>query len=107
MISVNKLSKKDELYKYSDPIQAQLNALNYLGDNSILFKSNNKNKKYAIVSPSGKIINFGQLGYEDYLKHKNDLRCINYLNRAKNIKGEWKDNVYSPNNLSRYILWSL
>ena len=28
-----------------------------------------------------------------------------YLKRATNIKGNWKDNKYSPNNLAINILW--
>jgi len=43
--------------------------------------------------------------YEDYLKHQNKKRQSNYLARASNIKGNWKDNLYSSNNLSQKILW--
>ena len=28
-----------------------------------------------------------------------------YLNRSSKIKGEWKNDKYSPNNLSMNILW--
>jgi len=43
-----------------------------------MYKSANKHKKYAILDPTGKFINFGQLGYEDFLKHQNELRRQNY-----------------------------
>ena len=43
--------------------------------------------------------------YEDYLKHNDETRKKNYLLRSANIKGNWKQNPYSPNNLSRNILW--
>jgi hypothetical protein len=105
MIKVINLSKNDELYLYSNPIEAQKKAYKYLNNNAILYKSLNKNKKYSIISPDGKIINFGQLGYEDFLKHKDIIRRNNYLLRTENIKGNWKNNLYSPNNLSRNILW--
>ena len=52
-----------------------------------------------------KWIYFGQMGYEDFTKHKDDKRRENYLKRTTNIPGNWKDNKYSPNNLSRNILW--
>ena len=29
-----------------------------------------------------------------------------YLKRASNIRGNWKNNPYSPNNLSLHILWN-
>ena len=42
---------------------------------------------------------------EDYLYHQNEKRRTNYLKRSSNIKGNWKDDPYSPNNLSINILW--
>jgi hypothetical protein len=54
---------------------------------------------------TGKWIYFGQMGYEDYTKHQDDKRRKSYLNRTANMRGDWRDNPYSPNNLSRNILW--
>ena len=99
------LPKSDELYLYSNPIKAQTQAFKYLGKNSVLYKSKNVNKKYAIIESSGKTINFGQLGYEDFTKHNDKLRRKNYLTRTAGMKGNWKNNPYSANNLSRNILW--
>ena len=48
---------------------------------------------------------FEQWGYEDYTKHKDDDRRQRYLARATKIKGDWKEDKYSPNNLSIHILW--
>ena len=45
------------------------------------------------------------MGYMDYTMHKDDKRRQNYLLRASNIKGEWKNNKYSSNNMSMHILW--
>lgn len=96
----------DDLYKYSNPKKAQKQANKYFkGEKVVLYKSTKKNKKYMIQDPNGKWIHFGQLPYEDYLKHRNFKRMVNYNLRASNIKGEWKDNKYSPNNLSINILW--
>ena len=99
------LPKSDELYLYSNPVKAQTQAFKYLGKNAVLYKSQNINKKYAIIDPSGKTTNFGQLGYEDFTKHNDKLRRKNYLTRTAGMKGNWKNNPYSANNLSRNILW--
>ena len=91
---------------YSNPRIAQQNAYKYLDKNSKLFPSLNKDKKYRIYDPKNeKWINFGQIGYQDYTKHRDKTRRKNYLTRSKGIKGNWKNNKYSPNNLSRNILW--
>ena len=104
MLAVD-VPKNDELYLYSNPIKAQAKAFKYLGKKSVLYKSQNVNKKYAIIEPSGKTIHFGQLGYEDFTKHNDKLRKNNYLTRTAGMKGNWKNNPYSANNLSRNILW--
>lgn len=94
------------LEQYSNPQIAQKNAFKYLGKNAILKPSTKKGKKYMIYDPDkNKWIHFGQLGYDDFTKHKDEKRQYNYLNRTANMRGNWKDNLYSPNNLSRNILW--
>lgn len=45
------------------------------------------------------------MGYEDYTKHNDPERRLRYLARATKIKGDWKNNPYSPNNLSIRLLW--
>ena len=97
-------SKK--LRKYSNPEIAQSKAYSYIGRSAKLYPASNKNKKYKIFDPiHKKWSNFGQLGYEDYTKHKNKSRRKNYLARSTKMKGKWKNNKYSPNNLSIHILW--
>jgi len=106
MISLNKrFPKQDPIWIYSNPKLAQQKAFQTLGPEAILNRSKTKNKKYCILSPEGKKINFGQMGYEDFTKHNDELRRYNYLNRTSKIRGNWKQNTYSPNNLSREILW--
>jgi Family of unknown function (DUF5754) len=75
-----------------------------INDNAFLFVSTNKNKKYMLFNGKNKI-HFGQLGYDDYTKHKDILRRELYLKRSSNIKGNWKSDSYSPNNLSIHLLW--
>lgn len=95
-----------QLLKYSNPHQAQRMAYKYLGKTAKLYPSTNSKKKYDIYDPKhNKWVPFGQLGYEDYTKHKNKTRRKKYLSRSRKIKGNWKTNKYSPNNLSIHILW--
>ena len=95
-----------ELSQFSDFNTAQDRAIEYLGENAVLFLSPKKDKKYRIYDPvNNKFVDFGQMGYEDFTKHGDKERRERYLRRASNMKGEWRDNKYSPNNLSIHILW--
>ena len=112
MTSKNKTYKKRnknfslKLRLYSTPRTAQLMAHKYLGKTAKLYPSNNPVKKYKIFDPiNKKWVNFGQVGYEDYTKHHDKKRRKNYLTRTKSMRGDWKNNRYSANNLSREILW--
>ena len=101
-----KIRYTKRLNKYSDPKQAQKMAYRYLGKTAKIYPSQNKDKKYRIYdTKNNKWVNFGQIGYEDYTRHHNKTRRRNYLNRSKYIRGDWKQNKYSANNLSRNILW--
>ena len=95
----------DDIWMYSDPQVAQMKAFKKYGPTAILYRSKAKNKKYYIVNPAGKKVNFGQMEYEDFLKHKDPIRRQNYLTRSAGMKGNWKSDGYSANNLSRNILW--
>jgi hypothetical protein len=104
IISNKKFSKK--LRIYSNPKIAQRKAYQYLGKTAKLYPSNNRVKKYKICDPKNKKwVHFGQIGYEDYTKHKNQKRRKMYLKRATSINGKWKNNKYSANNLAIHILW--
>lgn len=56
-------------------------------------------------------INFGRVGYNDFIIYQlmGDESALmkrkNYLARASKIKGNWKNNEMSPNNLAQKILW--
>ncbi len=81
------------------------NPKSYLGNDVIILPSTRKNKKFMIMNPDNKYVHFGDKRYEDFTQHKNKDRKQNYLKRSSNIKGNWKNNKYSPNNLSMNILW--
>ncbi len=68
--------------------------------------STRKNKKYMIMNVDQKYIHFGDLRYEDYTKHQDKDRLKNYLRRATKIKGNWRKDKYSPNNLAINLLWN-
>jgi hypothetical protein len=90
---------------FSNPALAAKNAQKYLGKNTQLFLSTKKDKKYMVLDPNDKLVHFGQMGYEDFTKHKDLKRRDAYLKRATKIKGNWKKNAYSPNNLAINVLW--
>ena len=95
-----------KLYQYSTPRTAQHMAYKYLGKTAKLYPASNPQKKYKIFDPNNnKWVNFGQIGYEDYTKHHDKKRRKNYLTRTKSMRGNWRNNRYSANNLSRNILW--
>jgi hypothetical protein len=99
------LNTGKEILKWSNPIEVRKQADKYLGKDIPVYFSNKKDKKYMVQDPHGKWVHFGQIGYEDYTKHRDDKRRHNYLTRTANMRGNWKDNKYSANNLSRNILW--
>ena len=74
--------------------------------NRDVFLSTRKDKKYMIMNNANKWIHFGQLGYQDFTKHLDENRRLNYLKRSTKIKGNWKENIFSPNNLSINLLWN-
>jgi hypothetical protein len=100
-----KVPKTDILRKYSNPNIAQEEANRYFNEYTPLYKSSKKDKKYMLKNPNGKWVHFGQLGYEDFTKHQNIKKWVSYRLRAENMRGNWKKDPYSPNNLSINILW--
>lgn len=100
-----KSAYSNPIWRVSNPIIAQKNAYKYLGKDAKLYLSNRKDKKYMILDPDGKLVHFGNLNYEDFTKHASLRRRYLYISRATHIRGDWKNNKYSPNNLAIHILW--
>lgn len=98
------MDKYDELLKVSNPRRVLKRLHKYLPGVD-LYISTKKNKKYMIKNLQGKFIHFGDMNYADYTRHRDEVRRINYLQRATNIQGDWRDNKYSPNSLSTHLLW--
>ena len=93
------------LRTFSNPAEAKRRAEEYLGSDIEIRPSTKKGKKYMVNKPNGGVVHFGQMGYEDFTKHRDPERRDNYLKRTANIKGNWRSDKFSPNNLSRNILW--
>jgi hypothetical protein len=93
------------LKKWSNPEVVFKKAKKYLGKGATISISKKKDKKYTVITPEGHTVNFGAIGYEDYTKHQNKTRRRNYRNRSGKIRGNWKSDKYSANNLARNLLW--
>ena len=98
-------NKEKEILKYSNPDIVWDNGIKYLKKNIVIALSTKKTKKYMVQRPDGKWIHFGAMGSQDFTLHKDNKRRLAYLKRTENIKGDWKKDKYSANNLARNILW--
>ena len=99
--------KANDIYKYSNPKIVFKKAKQYLGRNVIIRLSDKPQKKYMIYNPiKEKWVYFGHMGYEDFTRHGSLTRRENYLRRTANMRGNWKDDPYSSNNMSRILLWN-
>ena len=59
-----------------------------------------------VLNPeTNKCVHFGQMPYQDFTFSRDHNKRLQYLRRSGNIKGNWKNDKYSANNLSRNILW--
>ena len=79
--------------------------------------SSDSSHKLAIPDPDGKMIHFGKVGYGDFLIWSHSERAGNvpkgtadgkrrtFQASHTKIKGDWKGNPFSPNNLALKILW--
>jgi hypothetical protein len=98
----------EELLKNSNPETVFKKAKEIYGNDVKLLQSSKPEKKYMIYDPNkNKWVHFGQLypPMEDFTKHQDESRRDRYLKRATKIKGKWRKNPYSPNNLSIKLLW--
>ena len=92
-----------DIYKFSNPSIVFKKAKSLFGHNVKIELSTRKDKKFMIYDKAQqKWIHFGQFGYEDYTKHKNEERRRQFQQRNH----DWKDQPkYSPAFLSYHLLW--
>jgi len=91
-------TKLDELSKYSNLNEVKKRASRH---HIKVQLSTRKNKKYMVYDGK-KMIHFGQMGYEDFTKHKDKNRLKHFRTRNRMWANEPK---YSPGWLSYHLLW--
>lgn len=98
------MTKEEDIYLYSNPEEVLRKAKKMLGNEVELKVSTRKNKKYMIRGDfsDNEWIHFGQMGYEDYTKHKDGVRRKQFKSRNH----RWVNmSSLSPAFLSYSILW--
>ena len=93
------LTKLDQLREYSDP-EFVMKKAQELGYNPV-HESSRKDKKYMVFD-GHKMIHFEQNFYEDYTKHLDPKRRMNF--RKRNWRWEYTPK-YSASHLSYSLLW--
>jgi len=97
------LAKINKINKYSNFRKAQRQTRKILGNNAKLYISDRKDKKFMVIDPhTKKQIHFGQIGYEDWLKHHDTQRRQRFLTRNRRWK---KAPKYSAAYLAYHVLW--
>ena len=99
------MSKAREILKYSTPTEVYRRASKYLGKTAKIGLSPKRDKKYRVITPDGRTVHFGQMGYQDYTFTNNKTKRKNYLARSGKVRGDWAKDKYSANNLARRLLW--
>jgi len=87
-------------------------------DSELLMFSDNDENKLMIITPDENVIRFGRVGYGDYIiwSHLESVGSVRkgyaeikrrvFVKSHSAIKGAWKTNDFSPNNLALRILWN-
>ena len=68
------------------------------------YKSDKPDKKYYIITNSGRKIYFGAAGMSDFTKHKDEARKQRYINRHSENWG--KSGIDTAGFWSRWLLWN-
>jgi len=102
--------KLSELVKISDPAEVKRRFEKYrAGEKATIEPSPRADKKYLIrVSATdgkrGRAVHIGST-MEDFTKHGDEARRKSYRARATAIRGDWKSDKWSANNLAIHLLW--
>jgi hypothetical protein len=113
-----------DLVKISDPAEVKRRFEKYRGsEKATIEPSPRADKKYLVrVAPAGGVrtgtagavriersvngraIHIGST-LADFTKHGDEAKRKSYLARSAGIKGDWRDDKWSANNLARELLW--
>lgn len=97
--------KLSELIKISNPDEVKRRFEKYRGATKATIEpSPREDKKYLVRVNGKRAIHFGSR-MADFTKHGDEARRKNYLARSAGIKGDWRDDRWSANNLARNLLW--
>lgn len=102
--------KLSELIKISDPVEVKRRFEKYRGTaKAEISVSPRADKKYMIRvvaadGQRGRIIHIGST-MPDFTKTADEVKRKSYLARSAGIKGDWKSDKWSANNLSRALMW--
>ena len=102
--------KVSELIKISDPTEVKRRFEKYRGSaKATIEPSPRADKKYlvrvaAATGVPGRAVHIGST-LADFTKHGDEARRKSYLARSAGIKGDWRDDKWSANNLARALLW--
>lgn len=70
------------------------------------YRADDNKHKYYIITRSGKKINFGAKGYEDFTTHKDEERKQRYINRHRKNENWTKNGIDTRGFWSRWLLWN-
>ena len=68
------------------------------------YRSDKPEKKYYIITSTGKKVYFGASGYEDFTQHRDEERKKRYLARHRS-REDWRDKD-TAGFWSRWLLWN-
>jgi hypothetical protein len=68
--------------------------------------SSKSDKKFMVVTPSGKKIHFGAKGYSDYTIHKDHSRMLRYNIRHTKRENWSKSGINTAGFWAKWILWN-
>jgi hypothetical protein len=70
------------------------------------YPSNKPNKKYYILTETGKKVYFGAKGYQDFTTHKDEARKQRYIQRHEAREDWTKSGINKAGFWSRWLLWN-
>ena len=70
------------------------------------YPSDKPDKKYYIITKTGKKIYFGAAGYSDFTKHKDEERKQRYILRHEKNEAKFWDNPDNASYWSLKLLWN-
>lgn len=71
-----------------------------------LYDSTRADKKFMIVTPTGKKVHFGANGYEDFSMHKDEQRKERYIARHQHNEDWTATGMNTAGFWSRWLLWN-